>query len=181
MRRIPFIFLAGMLFVGAGTAAVTLVYGTVWGTVSVAGPVLYAGEDTTLRINEQPVSGSTYTVDGSGLAFDSEQFTSDHLDEPDFYPITATMTADARLNRSGSEPLDLMFGFYNSSGAYQLCSERVQVSGDTYQPYTASCDTGMHPAQVQQFYYRFEERTGTTNVSYKLRADGVTRVEVDAQ
>ncbi len=180
MKRVTPVLLI-LLLAGTGAAALTTVYGMVHGVAAIDGPTFYAGEDNQLLVNTPPKNTAVYTLESEGLSFDTELFSSDRLDEPDFYPITADLTVMARLNTTDSEPLRMTFGHFNSTGAYTLCSERVQVTGDTYQTYTAQCDAEIQPVNVEHFYYQLEERTGADHVRYDVKVDGATRVEVDIQ
>jgi len=169
--------LFGIFLISIVSAGLLDYFGRITGSVTVEGPVFYAGNPNSLTINEFEDSGGNYLISG----YEEVRFITDELEEMSFYAPKLKLSVEAFIF-DGTQPklLDLEFGYYDKfvdGTSYSFCKVTINVTSDSPEVYSDICD-GVPANKLESFYYSIKGR-GTGDVKIKVdTGDQNTKVEV---
>ncbi len=191
MKRKTTAIVFGLLLIGIVTAGlVPYLSNLVSGSVTVEGPVFYAGKtsegDFKLWINDfskfqEENKGNLINITGTG----TETFFTDTLDDMDFYKPSIDMQVKAKLiGGTAPKELKLEFGYFdkNPDGTtYTIgnCEKRINITSTTvYEIYSITCQGDGTIPHLRGFYYTITGRgTGGVEISIDLD-DGETKTRI---
>jgi hypothetical protein len=176
-KKISVIGIMFLLMISIASASVLDYYGKIEGSANVKGPTFYASPDGTLLINKESSTFDTYNVtDGNAIVF----WTTESLGGIDFnYIPKADLYVTVGVNNATpSKPLELIFGYSNTSGLMNpICSSIVNVNDTEVSNYHVICNGTSTLSGVNKFYYKMQGGADTS-IEYSIDTNG-TKIEVD--
>lgn len=181
------VFVGLMLVVSMASATILDKFGEISGEADVEGPTFYVAEidgEDVLKVNEAPEEDENFLYRKLGPDYSNEFFVSPGLEPSSWYNMTVDMYVKAKAvngTNSGNVQASFLYDTENQKDIL-ICSEDIKIDSTDYAEFSNSCsvgeDTNINSDEITNFVYKLD---GGREEAYRIQADGVTRVEVNAQ
>ncbi len=183
--------LFGILLLGVVSAGIVdYLSNRITGTVTVNGPMFYAGKTSEGNLHLWINDFSKFQEEnkGEGLSItgtETETFFTDKLDEMGFYNPEIEMQVKAKLiEGTAPKELEIEFGYFDNfpDGTIHKignCEKKINITSTTdYETQSITCQGGGTISHLRGFYYSISGRgTGGVEININLN-DGETKTKI---